>query len=205
MKTPTRPWTTAVFAMACAAAPAALWAHPPGPPRTPPPEAYGACAQSTAGAACTVQRPEHTVSGTCVQRGEEAQLHCRPSGPPPGDRPPPHHRKPPAEAYAACAQSSADSACTVQLPERTIGGVCVARPDEQALHCRPTPPPPPPEAYAACAQSSAGSACTVQLPEHTISGRCTARPDEQALHCRPDRPPHGAPPPHGDRPPPPPR
>ena len=58
----------------------------PPPPRTPPEEAFNACASMSEGDSCTAHMPDHDVTGTCTL-GHESRLWCRPSEPPP-PRPP---------------------------------------------------------------------------------------------------------------------
>jgi len=78
----------------------------------PPPEAYAACTDKAAAAACSVVFGDHTITGTCVAQSD-GKLFCRP------DRPPP----PPPEAYAACANKKSSDACS-------------------KLACAPSGPPP---------------------------------------------------------------
>jgi len=103
----------------------------------------------------------------------------------PGGGPP----TPPAEAYTACAGSAASDACAVQLPDRTVAGICTAD-AQDALFCRPARPPhraPPPEAYAACHERTQAAACTVKLGGgETVDGQCVADPGGEAQFCRPD-------------------
>ena len=57
------------------------------------------------------------------------------------NRPPP--REPPAEAFTACKDKQADSACSVKLPDQTIAGRCVLAHDNR-LFCLPDHMPQPP-------------------------------------------------------------
>ncbi len=75
--------------------PAVAAADPPpngGPPggrgHGPPQAAFDACANRTAGAACSVQLPDRTLEGTCATFGD-GRLACRPDGMPPHGGPPP--------------------------------------------------------------------------------------------------------------------
>lgn len=106
--------------------------------------------------------------------------------------PPPGGHRPPQEAFDACAKSKAGDACTVQLGDHTITGVCAHGPDGNGpLACKPDHPPgPPPEAVSACASSKEGEACSVALGDHTITGTCAKGPDGNGpLACKPDHPP----------------
>jgi hypothetical protein len=58
------------------------YAQPPGPPRTPPKEAFEACASSHEGDACTVKLPDRELDGVCTTF-RDAGLACRPNRPPP--------------------------------------------------------------------------------------------------------------------------
>jgi hypothetical protein len=58
------------------------------------------------------------------------------------DRPPPGHPGPPAAAIEACQGKNEGDACTVQLPDRSLSGVC--RTDDDKLVCWPDRPPPRP-------------------------------------------------------------
>jgi hypothetical protein len=107
-----------------------LAASADGPP-APPPEAYAACDSKTAGDACTVTLHDHTLEGTCAQRGSDGRLSCRPSHPPPMPR----------EAVEACTDKKQGGSCSVTFGGHTLDGVCEEGP-EGALHCRPSGPPP---------------------------------------------------------------
>lgn len=97
---------------------------------------------------------------------------------------------PPPEAFTACEGKARGDACTVQLRDRAINGVCDAPPGESRLACRPDgPPPPPPEAFTACDGKARGDACSVQIHDHTMNGVCDAPPGESRLACRPSGPP----------------
>jgi hypothetical protein len=61
-----------------------------------------------------------------------------------GANPPP----PPPEAFAACDGKARGDACSVQIQDHTIQGVCDAPPNESRLACRPNHPPPTPRAEA---------------------------------------------------------
>jgi hypothetical protein len=177
-------------------APACLPALRGGRGFGPPPEAFSACAASSAGASCTVTFPDgKTANGTCRAPPDgNGALACAPSGGPGG------HRGPPPEAVSACSNQSSGAACSFTHHDRSISGTCRAAPDDSngALACVPEGGPrgrgpgghhgPPPEALAACASSSAGASCTVTLPDgKTLSGACVAGPEGQALACLPAR------------------
>ena len=59
-------------------------AQPPSPPRTPPKEAFDACASLHEGDACTVKFSERTLDGVCTAF-QDSGLACRPNRPPPRD------------------------------------------------------------------------------------------------------------------------
>ena len=46
------------------------------------------------------------------------------------------------EALAACDGKAKGDACTVQIHDTTVNGVCDAPPNETRLGCRPSGPPP---------------------------------------------------------------
>lgn len=136
-----------VFGLAMLAALDVALADPPngppdgpgchGPGHAPPAEAFTACANQSAGAACTVQHDGHTMQGTCGQAHDDTRLVCRP----------PHgHRGPPEAAYTACANQSSGTACSVNIHGQQMSGTCAQHPNDARLHCRPAgmPPGPPP-------------------------------------------------------------
>jgi hypothetical protein len=96
---------------------------------------------------------------------------------------------PPPEAFKACEGKARGDACTVQIDNHTLSGVCDAPPGESKLACRPEPPPPPPEAIKACEGKARGDACSVTFGDHTMSGVCDAPPGATQLACRPNEPP----------------
>ena len=49
---------------------------------------------------------------------------------------------PPSEAFTACDGKARGDACTVQVHDHTMNGVCDAPPGESRLACRPSGPPP---------------------------------------------------------------
>ena len=49
---------------------------------------------------------------------------------------------PPPEAFTACDGKARGDACTVQIHDHTMNGVCDAPPGESRLACRPSGPPP---------------------------------------------------------------
>jgi len=106
---------------------------PPGPPRSPPPEAFTACSGAKEGDSCTVSIHGHDIPGTCASFADRG-LACRPDAPPP----------PPPEALAACATSKEGDACTMTFDGHSMQGTCASLPGGQALACRPAGPPPPP-------------------------------------------------------------
>ncbi|HXJ22261.1 MAG TPA: hypothetical protein VMT03_18725 [Polyangia bacterium] len=62
-------------------------------PHGPPPEAFTACAQKSAGDSCQVTIHDHTIDGTCAAAPDgTGKLACRPNQPPPG--PPPDQAGP---------------------------------------------------------------------------------------------------------------
>ncbi|MET0390072.1 MAG: hypothetical protein ABW321_29140 [Polyangiales bacterium] len=67
----------------------------------------------------------------------------RPAPPRSGERH--QHRKPPQEAYDACVDQEADTACQVTFRARTIEGTCTPDREDGTLFCRPDRPPPPPQ------------------------------------------------------------
>jgi hypothetical protein len=112
-----------------------------------------------------------------------------------GAQQPPHHGPPP-EAFTACDGKAKGDACSVQIHDTTVAGVCDAPPSETRLACRPNhPPPPPPEAFTACDGKAKGDACSVETPDGAMAGVCDAPPRETRLACRPNHPP--GPPPDG--------
>jgi hypothetical protein len=105
-------------------------------------------------------------------------------------------RTPPAEAYTACTAKAQGDACSVQMPDRAVAGVCAADP-QQKLFCAPQghgpggPHSPPPEAVAACSAKQDGESCSVTLPDGALrSGVCRAGPGS-VIACAPA----GGPPP----------
>jgi hypothetical protein len=105
--------------------------------------------------------------------------------------PPRRPHRPPPEAVAACKDKHSGDACTVQLRDRSIDGVCKAPPDadgDGTLACMPEHPPgPPPEAIEACSGKSVGDACTVDFAGHSVDGTCRSVPDGGPLACAPSR------------------
>ncbi|MET0341482.1 MAG: hypothetical protein ABW252_10815 [Polyangiales bacterium] len=60
-----------------------------GPPREPPPFAFTACEDKSAGDTCTVQLRDHELTGSCESTSDD-RLFCRPEHmPPPPDKLPP--------------------------------------------------------------------------------------------------------------------
>ena len=104
------------------------------------------------------------------------------------DRPP--HHKPPQAAFDACAKAKAGDACSVQLHDQTLSGVCQQAPDAAALVCHVAHPGPPPEAIAACKDRAAGDACAVTHDGHDIAGTCTQHHGDGPLACHPSHGPH---------------
>jgi hypothetical protein len=103
--------------------------------RGPPPEAIAACEDQSEGDACSVEFRGRTVEGTCMAgpNGDEP-LACMPEG----GRP----QGPPPEAFDACDGADEGDACSVEMPDRTVTGVCrEARGDEDGLVCVPDRPP----------------------------------------------------------------
>jgi hypothetical protein len=96
----------------------------------PPPEAYTACDSKSAGDTCSVTFHEHTMEGTCNQRGSDTRLSCRPN----------HHPIPQA-AFDACSGKKEAEACSVEHDGHTMTGTCEDAPGG-SLACRPSGPPP---------------------------------------------------------------
>jgi hypothetical protein len=59
---------------------------------------------------------------------------------------PPRPPQPPPEAFGACDGKARGDACSVQIHDHAMQGVCDAPPHESRLACRPNQPPPPPSA-----------------------------------------------------------
>jgi len=96
---------------------------------------------------------------------------------------PPHHHQPPKEAFEACASARHGDACTVNLRDLAIDGVCAPFPGTAALVCRPNHPPVPPEAVEACQGAAEGDSCSFD----NIAGRCAYGPDGNGpLACKPE-------------------
>jgi hypothetical protein len=101
----------------------------------PPQQALDACANLTAGAACSFDADGHHIDGTC-RNGPDGQgpLACAPQ-----------MRLPPPEAIDACASSTAGAACAFTVDGHDVTGTCKAGPDGSGpLACAPDQPPPPP-------------------------------------------------------------
>jgi hypothetical protein len=79
----------------------------------PPQAAFDACASKSAGAACEVTMPEHTLTGTC-EATAEGPLACRPA----------HPSGPPPELKEACAGKNDGDACTAKHHDHSEEGVC---------------------------------------------------------------------------------
>ena len=106
-----------------------------GPPRHPPEQAVTACRDHSEGDACSFSMHDHTLDGTCKPAPsaddgtDSGVLACMPEPP-----------APPPEAVSACANLNEGDACTVQLDDRSLQGVCSSKQDG-ALFCRPEHPP----------------------------------------------------------------
>ncbi|MCC6897422.1 MAG: hypothetical protein IT377_00530 [Polyangiaceae bacterium] len=111
-------------------------APPPGHPG-PPPEAIDACKALSADASCSVKLGDEIITGKCLGPPHgEGPLACIPKDMPP--------QGPPPEALAACAGLTADAACSVKLPPKTIDGTCRSGPGGTGpLACAPKPLPVP--------------------------------------------------------------
>jgi hypothetical protein len=103
-----------------------------------------------------------------------------------GDRgAPPPGRRPPEEAFAACEGLEVGSACTVELRDRKLDGVCREGRDGDGLFCMPRPPEPPKEAFDACASSQEGDTCNLTLGDKVVDGTCRKAPNRSELACAP--------------------
>ncbi len=115
--------------------------HPHGPP----PEAFTACEGKATNEPCTVSLGgDRTLAGKCIAPPPWASDNRNACVPPPSHMHPP---PPPPEAFDACNGKTADAACTVALPDRTLDGKCVLPPpdaNEKRLVCAPPHPPGPP-------------------------------------------------------------
>lgn len=156
---------TLAFALLVPAAASAQRREPPAPP----PEALEACENLSSGAACTVETPHGTLSGTCVAPpGRE--LACMPAHPPGG------RGGPPPEALNACEGLARESACSVVTPHGARPGFCHA-PEGMPLACLPESHGMTPAAFEACADIEAGDACAVETPEGVREGQCRPTPE----------------------------
>jgi len=86
-----------------------------------------ACSGKTAGAMCTVQRDDRTLSGIC-RTDDEGDLACLPP-------------VPPQESVDACAGKAAGDVCSFSFKDHTLSGACRALPDGTTLVCAPLCPP----------------------------------------------------------------
>lgn len=108
----------------------------PGPHGGPPPEAVQACANLRTGTACAFTLNGQNLTGTC-DTAPSGQVACRPEGMPP---PPPGGmgmKGPPQEALAACANLSADAACSFTMNGNAVTGTCTQRRNGSGLVCHP--------------------------------------------------------------------
>jgi hypothetical protein len=101
----------------------------------PPQEAFDACANLTADAACAFDIDGHHVDGTC-RTGPDGNgpLACAPK-----------LRPPPPEAFDACASSTAGASCAFDIDGHHVDGTCRTGPAaDDPLACVPEGVPPPP-------------------------------------------------------------
>lgn len=168
-----------------------------------PPEAIAACSGLNEGVACALTLGGKNLTGTCRRPPDGTTIACLPEGFGPGMG---HHRGPPQEAVQACANLSANAACSFTMGGRAVTGTCFAPPMGGGLACRPSDlgmrGGPPPESLQACASSTASEACSFTIDGRTVSGTCFAPPHlEGKLACRPNEMPgpgmgmHRGPPP----------
>lgn len=113
------------------------------------------------------------------------------------------HHRPPQEAVTACANLSANTACSFSMGDQSVTGTCELPPGGSALACRPSGPPPehnghgpaqhgpPQQAINACSGLSANATCAFAHGSTNITGRCVPPPGDStgSLACRPDRAP----------------